>query len=94
MNKHSFLVKYVASVFDPSLFPIQSEHNGQTDGENERCNVSSQTSMEVTSNMVPEEMMEDCPVDNCKEDNSLCRNMLPGSMEPCPGNLCYQSQLR
>ena len=38
--------------------------------------------------------MEDCPVDNCKEDSSLCRNVLSGSTEPCPGNLCYQSQLR
>ncbi|OQU90308.1 transcription factor MYB124 isoform X2 [Sorghum bicolor] len=62
-----------------------SEHIGQTDVDNDHCNGSSQTSIEVTSNMVPEEMMKDCPVDNCKEDNSLCRNVLSGSTEPCPG---------
>ncbi|XP_066400437.1 uncharacterized protein [Miscanthus floridulus] len=62
-----------------------SEHIGQTDVDNDQCNGSLQTSIEVTSNMVPEEMMEDCPVDNCKEDSSLCRNVLSGSTEPCPG---------
>nr|CCU64201.1 ScMYB49 protein [Saccharum hybrid cultivar Co 86032] len=62
-----------------------SEHIGQTDVDNDHCNGSSQTSIEVTSNMVPEEMMEDCPVDNCKEDSSLCKNVLSESTEPCPG---------
>ncbi|CAD6217006.1 unnamed protein product [Miscanthus lutarioriparius] len=62
-----------------------SEHIGQTDVDNDHCNSSSRTSIDVTSNMVPEEMMEDCPVDNCKEDSSLCRNVLSGSTEPCPG---------
>lgn len=38
--------------------------------------------------------MEDCPVDNRKEDSSLCKNVLSESTEPCPGNLCYQQQLR
>lgn len=72
---------------------MQSEHNGRTDVDNDHCNGSSQTSIVVTSNMVPEEMMGDCPVDNCNEDSSLCRKVLSGSTEPCPGNLCYQLQL-
>lgn len=62
-----------------------SEHNGRTDVDNDHCNGSSQTSIVVTSNMVPEEMMGDCPVDNCNEDSSLCRKVLSGSTEPCPG---------
>jgi hypothetical protein len=92
VNKHSSssFCQIVASVVDPSLFPMQSEHIGQTDVDNDHCNGSSQTSIEVTSNMVPEEMMEDCPVDNRKEDSSLCKNVLSESTEPCPGNLCYQ----
>ncbi|KAJ1291998.1 hypothetical protein BS78_02G359400 [Paspalum vaginatum] len=62
------------------------EQNGQTDVDNNHCNNSSQTSMEVTSNMAPDEMMED----NCKEDNSLCRNMLSenlGAEIPASRNL-------
>ncbi|RLN33182.1 uncharacterized protein C2845_PM03G13530 [Panicum miliaceum] len=63
------------------------EQNGQrqTDVENEQCSGPSQASMEVTSNMTPDEMMEDHIVGNCKEVSSLCRNMLSGSMEACPG---------
>ncbi|CAN6219600.1 unnamed protein product [Urochloa humidicola] len=61
------------------------EQNGQrqTDVENEGP---SQASMEVTSNMAPDGMMEDHTVDNCKEVSSLCRNMLSGSMEACPAS--------
>ncbi|CAL5061483.1 unnamed protein product [Urochloa decumbens] len=61
------------------------EQNGQrqTDVENEGP---SQASMEVTSNMAPDGIMEGCTVDNCKEVSSLCRNMLSGSMEACPAS--------
>ncbi|OEL13752.1 hypothetical protein BAE44_0025231 [Dichanthelium oligosanthes] len=58
----------------------------QTDVDNEHCSGPSQASMEVTSNMAPDEMMEDHPVDNCKEVSSLCRSMLSGSMEACPAS--------
>ncbi|PUZ73037.1 hypothetical protein GQ55_2G442900 [Panicum hallii var. hallii] len=63
------------------------EQNGQrqTDVENMQCSDPSQASMEVTSNMAPDEMMEDHTVGNCKEVSSLCRYMLSGSMEPCSG---------
>ncbi|XP_062189100.1 transcription factor MYB124-like isoform X2 [Phragmites australis] len=61
------------------------EHKGQIDVHDEHSHDTSQISMEVTSDMLPDEKMEDCPVDNCKEDNSLCRNVLSGSMEPWPG---------
>jgi myb proto-oncogene protein len=47
--------------------------------------------MELTPGMTPDELMEACPVDSCKEDNSLCINVLSGSMEPCPGNLLCPS---
>ncbi|CAL5085757.1 unnamed protein product [Urochloa decumbens] len=45
----------------------------------------SQGTMEITLDMTADELMEACLVDNCKEDNSLCRNVLSGSMEPCSG---------
>uniref|UniRef100_A0A0D3GTT9 Uncharacterized protein n=1 Tax=Oryza barthii TaxID=65489 RepID=A0A0D3GTT9_9ORYZ len=50
------------------------EQNEQIDMENKQN--SSQTSMEVTSQMVPDNKMEDCPNDKSTEDNN---------MEPCPG---------
>lgn len=44
--------------------------------------------MEVISDMAPDEVMKTCPVDNCEEhNNSICQNVLSGSMEPCPGNI-------
>ncbi|CAL5084190.1 unnamed protein product [Urochloa decumbens] len=45
----------------------------------------SQSTMEITLDMAADELMEACLVDNCKEDNSLCRDVLSGSMEPCSG---------
>jgi len=72
---------------------MHREQNGQrqTDVENEQCGDPSQASMEATSNMAPDEMMEVHTVGNYKEVSSLCRNMLSGSMEACPGNLHNQS---
>jgi myb proto-oncogene protein len=69
--------------------PMHREQNGQrqADVENEHCTGPSQASMEVTSNMAPDEMMEDHTVHNCKEISNLCRNMLSGSTESCLGNL-------
>ncbi|CAN6226197.1 unnamed protein product [Urochloa humidicola] len=49
------------------------------------CGPPSQGTMEITLDMAADELMEVCPVDNCKEYNSLCRNVLSGSMEPCSG---------
>ncbi|KAG2646963.1 hypothetical protein PVAP13_2KG541700 [Panicum virgatum] len=63
----------------------REQNERQTDVGNEQCSGPSQASMEVTSNMAPDEMIEDHTVDNCKEDNNLCRNVLSGSMEPSPG---------
>ncbi|XP_062186401.1 transcription factor MYB124-like [Phragmites australis] len=60
------------------------EQNEQIDLHDGHSNGPSQTSMELTSGMAPDQKMEDCPVDNCKEDNSLCRSVLSGSTEPCP----------
>ncbi|KAG2638525.1 transcription factor MYB124-like [Panicum virgatum] len=61
------------------------ELNGQIDVHDHQSYCSSQATMEVTSEIAPDELMEACPVDNCKEDNNLCRNVLSGSMEPSPG---------
>ncbi|KAL6657552.1 hypothetical protein ACP70R_005332 [Stipagrostis hirtigluma subsp. patula] len=71
------------------------EQNGHSGLQDMHANGPSQTSMEVTSDMAPDQKMGDCPIDNCIEDISLCRNVHPESMEPCPGaeipaseNLC------
>ncbi|XP_022680418.1 transcription factor MYB88 isoform X2 [Setaria italica] len=61
------------------------EQNGQIDAHNNQSYGHSQATMELTPGMAPDELMEACPADSCKEDNSLCRNVLSGSMEPCPG---------
>jgi myb proto-oncogene protein len=61
------------------------ELNGQIDVHDHQSYCPSQATMEVTSEIAPDELMEACPVDNCKEDNNLCRNVLSGSMEPSPG---------
>lgn len=67
------------------------EQNGQIDVHDEQSSGPSQARMEVTSDMALAELTEACPIDNCKEDNSLCPNVLSGSMEPCPGNLLCRS---
>lgn len=63
---------------------MHREQNGQTqtDVDNGQCNGHSQTSMEVTSNVAPDEMMEDHQVDTGKEVSS---------MQAFPGKLHYQS---
>ncbi|KAG2646966.1 hypothetical protein PVAP13_2KG541700 [Panicum virgatum] len=61
------------------------ELNGQIDVHNHQSYCPTQATMEVTTEIAPDELMEACPVDNCKEDNNLCRNVLSGSMEPSPG---------
>ncbi|CAN6206165.1 unnamed protein product [Urochloa humidicola] len=61
------------------------EQNGQIDVHGQSYGPPSQGTMEITLDMATDELMEACLVDNCKEDNSLCRNVLSGSMEPCPG---------
>ena len=69
----------------------REQNERQTDVGNEQCSGPSQASMEATSNMAPDEMMEVHTVGNYKEVSSLCRNMLSGSMEACPGNLHNRS---
>ncbi|KAG2646970.1 hypothetical protein PVAP13_2KG541700 [Panicum virgatum] len=69
----------------------REQNERQTDVGNEQCSGPSQASMEVTSNMAPDEMIEDHTVGSCKEVSSLCRKMLSGSMEACPGNLHNRS---
>lgn len=68
---------------------INREQNGQIDVNAEQCFGSSQTIIEVISDMAPDEVMETCSADNCEEHNSICRNVLSGSMAPCPGNVQY-----
>nr|CAB3458683.1 unnamed protein product [Digitaria exilis] len=63
------------------------EQNGQIDVHDDQSSDPSQARMDVTSDMALAELMEACPIDNCKEDSSLCPIVLSGSMEPCPGNL-------
>jgi transcription factor MYB, plant len=55
----------------------------------EQCFGSSQTIIEVISDMAPDEVMETCSADNREEHSSICRNVLSGSMAPCPGNVHY-----
>nr|BAJ92519.1 predicted protein [Hordeum vulgare subsp. vulgare] len=38
----------------------------------------------VTSQIAPDQIMDNCPVDQITEENSLCGNTLSSSMEPCP----------
>lgn len=42
----------------------------------------------ATSQMAPDQIMDNCPVDQIAEESSLCGNTLSSTMEPCPGNLC------
>ncbi|PUZ73040.1 hypothetical protein GQ55_2G442900 [Panicum hallii var. hallii] len=67
------------------IIPMIRELNGQIDVHDHQSYCPSQATMEVTSEIAPDELMEACPVDNCKEDNNVCRNVLSGSMEPSPG---------
>lgn len=47
----------------------------------------------VTSQMAPDQIMDNCSVDRTVEENSLCVNTLSSCMEPCPGNLCSYPDL-
>ncbi|KAM3364580.1 hypothetical protein ACQJBY_014750 [Aegilops geniculata] len=38
----------------------------------------------ATSQMAPDQMMDNCPVDQIAEESSLCGNTLSSTMEPCP----------
>ncbi|KAK3125772.1 hypothetical protein QOZ80_7BG0609560 [Eleusine coracana subsp. coracana] len=73
---------YESEEEDEQKFREQSE---QIDMHDEHSNGPSQTSMELPSNTAPVLNMEECPVDECKKDESLCISMLSGSMESCPG---------
>jgi hypothetical protein len=73
------------------IIPMNREQNGHIDAHDNQSYGHSQATMELTPGMTPDELMEACPVDSCKEDNSLCINVLSGSMEPCPGNLLCPS---
>uniref|UniRef100_A0A453B124 Myb-related protein B n=1 Tax=Aegilops tauschii subsp. strangulata TaxID=200361 RepID=A0A453B124_AEGTS len=42
----------------------------------------------ATSQMAPDQIMDNCPVDQIADESSLCGNTLSSTMEPCPGNLC------
>ncbi|TVU23132.1 hypothetical protein EJB05_30275 [Eragrostis curvula] len=58
----------------------ESEH---IDAHDEHSKGSSQTTMELTPDVAPVLNMEDCPVDNYREDNNLCISILSGTMESC-----------
>ncbi|VAH27769.1 unnamed protein product [Triticum turgidum subsp. durum] len=38
----------------------------------------------ATSQMAPDQIMDNCPVDQIAEESSLCGNTLSSTMEPCP----------
>jgi transcription factor MYB, plant len=68
---------------------MNREQSEQIDVHGEQSNGPAETSVELTSNVAPVLKMEDCPVDNCREDDGLCITMLSGCMESCPGNICH-----
>ncbi|KAM3364587.1 hypothetical protein ACQJBY_014750 [Aegilops geniculata] len=43
----------------------------------------------ATSQMAPDQMMDNCPVDQIAEESSLCGNTLSSTMEPCPEILAH-----
>ncbi|KAF6999973.1 hypothetical protein CFC21_015938 [Triticum aestivum] len=43
----------------------------------------------ATSQMAPDQIMDNCPVDQIAEESSLCGNTLSSTMEPCPEILAH-----
>ncbi|KAF6999972.1 hypothetical protein CFC21_015938 [Triticum aestivum] len=41
----------------------------------------------ATSQMAPDQIMDNCPVDQIAEESSLCGNTLSSTMEPCPAHI-------
>ncbi|KAL6841723.1 hypothetical protein ACP4OV_028235 [Aristida adscensionis] len=80
-------------IVDPYESKEEEQKSRERDGSivvhDDRTNSTSQTSMEVTSDMAPDQKMVECPVNNCKTD---CTNALSGSMEHCPGAEIRQSE--
>jgi transcription factor MYB, plant len=68
---------------------MNREQSEQIAVHGEHSNGLAETSTELTSDVALVLKMEECPVENCREDTSLSLSMLSGHMESCPGNLCY-----
>ncbi|GJN10939.1 hypothetical protein PR202_ga29089 [Eleusine coracana subsp. coracana] len=66
---------YESEEEDEQKFREQSE---QIDMHDEHSNGPSQTSMELPSDTAPVPNMEECPVDECRKDESVCISMLSG----------------